>query len=1233
MKIPRRFTQAGKNPYDTLEFGSRVSRIVNTDGTVVFEAKNIQVPKKWSQVATDILAQKYCRKAGVPAILKRVAEAGVPEWLQRSVPDHEALEALPPDQRYVGETDGRMVFDRLAGCWTYWGWKHGYFCSEEDARAYFDEMRYSLAAQMAAPNSPQWFNTGLHWAYGIEGPPQGHYYVEPKTGQVSKSANAYERPQPHACFIQSVADDLVGEGGIMDLWTREARLFKYGSGTGSNFSHIRGAGEPLSGGGKSSGLMSFLRIGDRSAGAIKSGGTTRRAAKMVVVNIDHPDIEDYINWKVREEQKVAAMVTGSRICSHHMNAIMQACFANKNLKGEDRFVPKKNRELALAVRAARLHEVPSNYIQRAIQLAQQGFTGIDFPEITSDWESEGYSTVSGQNSNNSVRVTNDFMRAVREDKEWTLSWRTNGNPSKKMRARDLWNQVAYAAWACADPGIQFDTTINEWHTCPVDGRINASNPCSEYMFLDDTACNLASLNLMMFYNKEKGVFDIEGYRHACRLWTITLEISVLMAQFPSQAIARLSYEFRTLGLGYANLGSLLMVMGIPYDSPQGVAVTGAVTAILTAEAYATSARLARELGPFPGYHRNREHMLRVIRNHRRAAYNTPKDEYEGLSVYPCGINPEICPPALLNAARESWDQALDLGEKNGFRNAQVSVLAPTGTIGLVMDCDTTGIEPDYALVKFKKLAGGGYFRIVNQSVPVALKRLGYSEGQIREIVEYLVGTGSLVNITSINRTSLIEKGFTAEVLDRLEPELASAFDIRYVFNKFSVGEDFCRNHLGIPEDHLAKWDFNLLQAIGYNEEEISHANEVICGRMTIEGAPHLSPEHLPVFDCASPCGRTGKRYILPDGHLRMMAAAQPFVSGAISKTINMPNQASVEEVRRAYEKSWDLMLKAIALYRDGSKLSQPLSAQAEDLLADEEWSQAEAAAPAQAVAERVVLRYLAKRRKLPHRRTGYTQKARIGGHKVYLRTGEFSDGTLGEIFIDMHKEGAAFRSLMNCFAIAVSLGLQYGVPLDEFVDAFVFTRFEPNGGVDGNSFIKMSTSVIDYIFRELAVSYLERFDLAQVKPEDLRSDTLGRPEEEPAFDDEEIIEERMVPSEKAFYPSPFHKRSTHFDLGAHPVSNGNGNGANGSNGKGLAPAGNGHSPHKEDTEPKWSGAAPKTATMIREREDVMDWHRKVAEARLKGFEGDPCGTCGSLTLVRNGTCLKCTTCGSTTGCS
>ena len=675
-----------------------------------------------------MLAQKYFRKAGVPARLKKVEENSVPSWLWRSVADDAALAELPADQRYGSEMSARQVFDRLAGCWTYWGWKGGYFKTEEDAQAFFDEHRFMLARQMVAPNSPQWFNTGLHWAYGIDGPSQGHYYVDFKTGKLTKSKSSYEHPQPHACFIQGVSDDLVNEGGIMDLWVREARLFKYGSGTGSNFSALRGEGERLAGGGRSSGLMSFLKIGDRSAGAIKSGGTTRRAAKMVVVDADHPDIETYIDWKVKEEQKVAALVTGSKLCAKHLKAVMKACV---NCEGPDEscFDPEKNPALKREIKFARRSMVPDNYIKRVIQFAKQGYTDIDFPTYDTDWDSEAYLTVSGQNSNNSVSLSDEFLRAVEGDKDWNLIRRTDGKVHKTLKARDLWEQIGHAAWASADPGLHFNSTMNDWHTCPASGRIRASNPCSEYMFLDDTACNLASLNLLQFRNAD-GTFQIESYEHAVRLWTIVLEISVTMAQFPSKEIAELSYKFRTLGLGYANIGGLLMTDGIPYDSEEGRGICGALTAIMTGVAYATSAEMASELGAFAGYKDNSAHMLRVIRNHRRAAHGEAQG-YEGLQVNPVPLDHASVKDKRLSAhARAAWDNALALGEKHGYRNAQATVIAPTGTIGLVMDCDTTGIEPDFALVKFKKLAGGGYFKIINQAVPEALRTLGYRENEL-----------------------------------------------------------------------------------------------------------------------------------------------------------------------------------------------------------------------------------------------------------------------------------------------------------------------------------------------------------------------------------------------------------------------------------------------------------------------------------------------------------------------
>src|SRR5882724_3529335 len=1103
MKIERRFTKDGQFPYADIAFRLTTSEIRNPDGSVVFRAENVEVPESWSQVASDVLAQKHFRKAGVPSRLKKVEEETVPSWLWRSVADETALAELPEKERIIGEVSSKQVFDRLAGTWTYWGWKGGYFDTEADAQTFFDELRYMLAAQMCAPNSPQWFNTGLHWAYGIDGPSQGHFYVDPFTATLTQSASSYEHPQPHACFIQGVNDDLVNEGGIMDLWVREARLFKYGSGTGSNFSRLRGEGEKLSGGGRSSGLMSFLKIGDRAAGAIKSGGTTRRAAKMVVVDADHPDIETYIDWKVKEEQKVAALVTGSKLNQRHLKAVLKAC-VNCEGSGDDCFDPEKNPALRREIKLARRAMVADGMIKRVIQFARQGYKEIDFPIYDTDWDSEAYLTVSGQNSNNSVSLKDDFLRAVETDGNWNLIGRTNKKVMKTLKARDLWEKIGYAAWASADPGLHFNTTMNDWHTCKSSGDIRASNPCSEYMFLDDTACNLASANLLTFYNIPTKHFDVEGYEHLCRLWTLVLEISVMMAQFPSKAIAELSYEFRTLGLGFANIGGLLMTMGLSYDSKEGRALCGVLTAIMTGVSYATSAEMAKELGPFPGYKKNAAHMLRVIRNHRRAAHGESRG-YEALAVNPVPLDYASVPQTdIVEHAKAAWDKALELGELNGYRNAQTTVVAPTGTIGLVMDCDTTGIEPDFALVKFKKLAGGGYFKIINRAVPEALRALGYREADIAEIEAYAVGHGSLSNAPAINVSTLKAKGFTDEALAKVEAALPTAFDIKFAFNKWTLGEDLLRNQLGVSTEQMAAPSFDLLAAVGFSRREIEAANVHICGAMTVEGAPHLKAEHYSVFDCANPCGKIGKRYLSVESHIRMMAASQPFISGAISKTINMPNDATVEDCKSAYLLSWKLALKANALYRDGSKLSQPLNSQ---LISDDDDEEdaveayydkpmaARAAQVSEKIVEKLVERIIVmrEREKMPDRRKGYTQKAVVGGHKVYLRTGEYDDGRIGEIFIDMHKEGAAFRAMMNNFAIAISLGLQYGVPLDEYVDAFTFTKFEPAGIVQGNDAIKNATSILDYVFRELAISYLGRNDLAHISPEDVGGiDAMGK---------------------------------------------------------------------------------------------------------------------------------------------
>ncbi len=1509
LAVPRAFTQKGKDPLGGIEYSLRTSVIKNPDGSTVFEMHDVEVPAQWTQIATDILAQKYFRKAGVP----QFGMGGKP--------------ALGKDgrQELGPERSARQVVSRLAETWRWWGEKYGYFASEEDADAFQDEIEFMLIKQYAAPNSPQWFNTGLFHKYRINGPAQGHYYVSPDTGALEQSADAYSHAQVHACFIQSLRDDLVNEGGIFDLVTREARIFKYGSGTGTNFSMLRGSGEPLSGGGYSSGLMSFLKIFDRAAGAIKSGGTTRRAAKMVILDVDHPDIEQFVAWKMLEEQKVAAMVAGSKTCNYFLNEIMRLAREGKSAD------VRKNRELGKIIKQSLRENVPANYIFRALQLSEQGEKEIDFKTYDTNYNSEAYLTVSGQNSNNTVRATNKFIEAVLNDGYWDLLHRVSGKIAKTLKARDLWNSIASAAWHSADPGIQYDDTIQEWHTCPKDGRINATNPCSEYVFLDDTACfapdtristqqgilpvkelyerqlagetifvktehasenadikqlafrpakviktgtkevfkirlstgqeirltadhrvltgngwkrvqelniaeddikmqtesspvdyskineeefrffqmlgwmtgdgffsqkngfglvfgpqdsetaahlgnafndfvkehtktgrecniytqkngvmqissksesaissliemgmkpgtaiykrvpkcvftaqkalqaayigalfsadgtsrfyagdekweglsvhlasssrellkdiqlmlfdfgvrsyigwraikgrknpqgqlrlygyeaykylktigfplakykedrvnaciekgfkgniyagrrarvlsivpdgteevfdvaepvthtliaeglivhncNLASINLMHFIGRD-GNFKTDDFRHAVRLWTIVLEISVLMAQYPSREIAQRSYNYRTLGLGYANLGTLLMVSGIPYDSDEGRAIAGALTAILCGESYAASAEMAQSLGAFPRYANNKEDMLRVIRNHRRAAYNAKPSEYEGLTIKPAGINPEKCPKELVDAARAAWDRALTLGEKSGYRNAQATVIAPTGTIGLLMDCDTTGIEPDFAIVKFKKLAGGGYFKIVNQSVERALRRLGYDAGQVDGIIKYVKGHGTLEGCPAINRETLAQRGFTPDKISAIEKQLPNIFDLSHAFNRYSLGEEFCKSKLGLSEKQFAGQDFDLLAAIGFTKEDIEAANDYVCGTMTIEGAPHLRQEHYQIFDCAGKCGRKGKRFIHHMGHIKMMAAAQPFISGAISKTINMPIHSTIEDIKDAYLQSWQLMIKANALYRDGSKLSQPLnSISSEDEIAwlGDEDDIDETIGPAQ-VQQKIGIRL--EKRKLPAKRFGFVQEATVGGHKVFIKTGEYPDGTLGEIFIDMYKEGASYRAIMNCFAVAVSKALQYGVPLDEFVDSFTFTRFDPSGPVQGHDAIRQATSIIDYIFRALGYEYLGRTDFVHIKPQE--GEVPG-------------VQKKILPAAQEQAAAPAKQSMEEIDRG-----------------------GNEH-------------------------------ELKIQIARSRGYTGDQCGACGSMKVKRNGSCTVCDDCGATSGCS
>lgn len=1182
MKFQRRFTKEGTSPFDLFSYTKRSSVLRNPDGSVVFDMKDIEVPTGWSQLASDILAQKYFRKTGVP----QHNEDG------KAILDELGKPLLGPERSV------KQVVHRLAGAWKHWGEKYKYFDSTKDADVFYDEVAYMLLKQMCAPNSPQWFNTGLHYAYGIEGSQQGHYYVDPDTKEMKKSKDAYSRPQPHACFIQSVNDDLVGENGIFDLATREARIFKYGSGTGTNFSSLRGAGEKLSGGGYSSGLMSFLKIFDRAAGAIKSGGTTRRAAKMVIVNIDHPDVEEFIEWKAKEEEKVAALVAGSRVNSAFMQAILEESVSSST-------DINSNKKLKILIQKALNRGIPLNHIKRVLDLVDQGFTSVEFPLFDTHYEGEGYITVSGQNSNNSVRVTNEFMNAVENDEMWELRWRKNGEAAKAVRARELWEKINLCAWKSADPGLQFDTTINEWHTCPQSGRINGSNPCSEYMFLDDTACNLASLNLMKFYDEDSDTFKVEDFKHGVRLWTVVLEISVLMAQFPSKEVADLSYKFRTLGLGYANLGTMLMVNGIPYDSPEALAWTGAISAILTGQSYATSAEMAKELGAFSEYELNKDSMLRVIRNHRRAAYNSAPAEYEDLTIRPKGINPKNLPDYLLESARNCWDNALEMGNLYGYRNAQVTVIAPTGTIGLVMDCDTTGIEPDFAIVKYKKLAGGGYFKIVNQSVRKALTKLGYSEHQIEEIEKYSKGSGTLIGCPNINKKSLKDKGFSEEKIDIIEKQLDNVFDIKFAFNKWTLGEDFLLS-LGFSKFQLDSPNFDLLSSLNYTENQIDEANDYVCGTMMLEGAPHLKDEHLPIFDTANKCGKKGKRYIDYMAHIRIMAAAQPFITGAISKTVNMPAEATISQISELHVKSWKSMLKAIALYRDGSKLSQPLnSSNLKDLdevvaLGDENTLD-ETKGPQEVqeiIADRV--HYKLVRHKLPKKRHGHIREAVVGGHKLFLRTGEYEDGSLGEIFIDMYKEGASFRGLMNSFAILASKALQYGVPLEDLVDTFTFTRFDPSGPVEGHEAIKNATSILDYVFRSIGYDYLNREDFVHVKAVDEFADSRSSQKTVPAYN-------QSLPREDS--PKVQVTETTEQIPLIESISQ----------------------------EPELVAIDSQTNSKILPNNgNGVTLQIKVgssSEAQTFGYTGEHCTNCGSMRVKRNGSCTVCEDCGSTSGCS
>ncbi|MDX2147797.1 MAG: adenosylcobalamin-dependent ribonucleoside-diphosphate reductase [Planctomycetota bacterium] len=1232
MKIVRKFTVAGQNPFDSVTWVKRSSKISNPDGSVVFEMKDAEVPERWSQLATDIMVSKYFRKAGVP-------QDGGPNGLPSPGVEKKA-KATGADGRatFGPEKSAKQVIHRLAGCWRHWGETHNYFDTKEDAQAFYDELVYMMVHQMCAPNSPQWFNTGLNWAYGISGPAQGHWIVDPKTGEVKLADDAYSHPQPHACFIQSVSDDLVNDGGIMDLWVREARLFKYGSGTGTNFSRLRGDGESLSGGGKSSGLMSWLKIGDRAASAIKSGGTTRRAAKMVCLDMDHPDILEFINWKVREEIKVQAMVEGLRYVKKHDASTRELCDKMK--------------------------------------------LNLDF-----DFNGESYLTVSGQNSNNSVRIPDSFFDAVDAGGEWKTFWRTNAKVAKTYKATDVWDAIAYAAWRCADPGVQYDTTINAWHTCPSAGRINASNPCSEYMFLDNTACNLASLNVLKFFSPATLAFDVDRFEHGVDLWTTVLEISVLMASFPSKPIAELSYRYRTLGLGYANLGAMLMQAGIPYDSDEGRSICAMLTSILCGRSYRMSAVMAKQLGAFAGYEADKANMLRVMRNHQRAAHGIARDSgaYEGLRIPPVPIDHAFIDRAiargtisltnakrLLEHAVKAWDEAVALGEKHGYRNAQVTVIAPTGTIGLLMDCDTTGVEPDFALVKFKKLAGGGYFKIANESVAPALRTLGYSETQVRDIMRYVLGSldldvpmpaGSAAGDAGEKVTFaqwLRSKGFRDADLKLVSDGLPGVFELSFAFSAWSLSDELLTRMGFEPAKVRGDVTFDLLRALGLDSAQAKKLNEVVCGTSTIEGAPHLKPEHLPVFDCANKCGRLGTRFIAPDGHTRMMAAAQPFISGAISKTINLPNEATVEDVKASYRLSWELGLKANALYRDGCKLSQPLSStsdqakeevareatQTQDAQVEDEArkevvesvvalaSAATRGDAAQAVERIVEIVHRPMRRRLPDTRSSLTHKFNVAGHEGYLTVGLYEDGKPGELFITMSKEGSTIGGLMDSLGTATSVALQYGVPVESLVSKFSFQRFEP-AGMTENPEIPFAKSLVDYIFRWMGMQFIpgyreshapdrgsaaERatgnmstleptreggFSMASVDPD--QSDSSNGLESKERQSDTEVTRWSKEPfsGSRAAARDVGARAARHLD--EHPHGQ-----------RSQAPDAT-HAPGgARDSARPVSDRKPQAATLSVALESVGD--------------APACDVCGTIT-VRSGVCYKCLNCGNSMGCS
>lgn len=1069
--------------------------LIDASGFKAFADSNIttvEVPSSWSKTSIDILVNQYFRKDGLPTILRKVAEDNIPSWLQRSEADIAKLNNLPQNERYSAESSAKNVFKRIAGAWTYWGYKKSYFTSEEDAKNFFEEIQYIIYKQIASPNAPQLFNTGLHWAYGITGEAQGHYYFSETNNAILPSTNTYERPQTQSCFIQSVEDDLVNKDGIYDLMLKEAKIFKYGSSSGSNFSNIRGKGEKLSGGGHSTGVMSFLKISDFSADVVRSGGNTKSGSKMVVLDADHPEIEDFINWKIKEDEKIVSMVTGSNIVKRILELIFEACKDYQGLE-ENKYNHLVNEKLKSVIFLASNLMVPEKYIDRALLLAKQNIYDINYAIFTTAWDLEASKTVTGKNTTTFISITNTFMTKYYNNENWYLINRYDGSSYKTIKTSEIFANIAMASWSCNNVGILFHDNTNDWNTCINDGLIKTSTPNFEYLFLDDTACSIAIINLIHFYKKDQNklIIDTEKLEHVTYLLTIALDISVAMGELPSLKIAQTSFKYRSIGIGYTNAASLLMSMALPYDSKEGRSLIANISAFITGCAYQASAKIAKIKCPFPAYENNKQVFINVIHNHLCALKN--EDNYKNIHNKPQALNYNYCiDKGLYNKTLEIWQNILQLAQTIGFRNAQVSCIMPNNNVNIMLDCNTCGIEPDNSLIKYYTDNTGNYNRVVSPYVIEGLSNLGYSEEQIQDIKHHLIGRKTLKSAPFINKKTLSQLGFTSVELEKIENSLASTFNIQFSFNKYIIGDEFCENVLKLDINQLKNPNFSLLEALGFTSEQITEANYYVNGYLTLEDAPHLQKKHINIFTCSVISGK-GTKYITPQAHINMVASVQPFITGGISKTLVLPYNSTIEICKEIYEYAWQVGIKVLSITREGSLLHHPLQAtlfgnnilDKIDLLSIFlDSSIPKIIKQSQITSDNVIInasKYLAEYtlRKAPiGYRKGYTQKSTINNHKIYLHTSEYQDGKLAEIFIDVENEDSSFSKLMNSFATAISLGLQYGVPLEEFINAFTFSEFYPYGKVKGHNHIHYTTSMIDYIFRDLAINYLERYDLS-----------------------------------------------------------------------------------------------------------------------------------------------------------